>query len=101
MSNGLDAFVNSIEQMILELSPRIIVIDSSRGLKELSDSQGDYRRMLFELAGTLSAFDATVFLVGEYTEEDYRELPEFAIADGIIQFSRNTETTRTSVSCVY
>lgn len=94
ITNGLEGFVHKIEEMILELSPKMIVIDSFRGLKELSKSQGEYRRLLFDLAGTLSAFDTTAFLVGEYTEEDYRELPEFAIADGIIQFSRNSETSK-------
>jgi hypothetical protein len=34
------------------------------------------------VTGQLTAYDTTVFLVGEYTEEHGRQLPEFAIADG-------------------
>jgi circadian clock protein KaiC len=50
--------------------------------------------MLFELTGTLTAFDTTVFLLGEYTNEHAQQLPEFAVADGIVQFMRNPTTTR-------
>lgn len=94
IERGIEGFAQTIEEMILELSPRIIVIDSFRGLKDIANSQSEYRRMLFDMAGILSAFDTTVFLVGEYTELDYMESPEFAIADGIIQFSRKSETNK-------
>jgi circadian clock protein KaiC len=50
--------------------------------------------MLFDLTGMLTSYETTVFLVGEYTEDDAKILPEFAIADGIVQFLRNAASTR-------
>src|SRR6185295_213923 len=42
----------------------------------------------------LAAYDTTVLLVGEYRHDDIAVLPEFAVADGIIELSRNVRGTR-------
>jgi circadian clock protein KaiC len=94
VTGGLTAFKEQIDQSILELSPKIIVVDSFKALRDLTTTPSESRRMLYELAGTLSAFETTVFLVGEYSEEDVHSLPEFAVADGIIQFLRKSASTR-------
>ena len=52
------------------------------------------RRMISEMAGLLSAFATTTFLVGEYREEDVTLYPEFAVADGIVEFARRKHTAR-------
>ena len=41
------------------------------------------RRLIADLAGLLSAYATTTFLVGEYREADVALYPEFAVADGI------------------
>ncbi len=92
--NGINALQKHIKEAILTLAPRIIVIDSFRALHDLAKSPAEMRRMLHELTGLLTAFETTTFLVGEYTEEHSRLMPEFAIADGIIQFFRSTLSTR-------
>ena len=50
--------------------------------------------MVSELAGLLSAYDVTVFLLGEYTADDIQRYPEFAVADSIIQLARQPLGTR-------
>jgi circadian clock protein KaiC len=45
--------------------------------------------MVSALAGALSAYDVTAFLLGEYTQENIEAYPEFAVADSIVQFERN------------
>lgn len=92
--HGIDILYDRVKEAIHTLAPRIIVIDSFRALHDLSESASAMRRMLHNLTGMLSAFETTTFLVGEYTEEHSRVLPEFAIADGIIQFFRSTLSTR-------
>ncbi len=92
--NGIGALLPFIEESILSLSPKIIVIDSFKALHDLAESPQEMRRMLYELTGLLTAFEATVFLLGEYTEEHAQTLPEFAIADGILQFLRSSLSTR-------
>ncbi len=92
--NGIRVLYEFIKESILTLAPRIIVIDSLKALHDLAESQTEMRKMLYEMTGILSAFETTTFLIGEYTEEHLKTLPEFAIADGIVQFLRNPLSTR-------
>ena len=52
------------------------------------------RRLLFELTSLLTAYEATAFLLGDYSDDDEKLLPEFAVVDGIVQFMRNKQSTR-------
>ncbi len=94
VEGGIGALLACVEKAIQATAPKIIVIDSFRALHDLSLSALELRKVLYELTGLLTAFRTTVFLVGEYTEEDARRLPEFAVADGIVQFLRNPLSTR-------
>jgi circadian clock protein KaiC len=87
-SGGIAALVPRIKESVHALGPKIIVIDSFKAIHDLAPSIPAMRNMLYDLSGLLSAYEATTFLVGEYGEEHAAILPEFAVADGIIQFSR-------------
>ncbi|MBU6452883.1 MAG: AAA family ATPase [Cyanobacteria bacterium REEB67] len=92
--SGVGALQKKIYEAIHEISPKIIVIDSFRALHDLIESPKELRQMLHELTSTLTAYETTVFLVGEYTEKQSNLAPEFAIADGIVEFLRNPLSTR-------
>ena len=92
--HGLDVLHVLLSEIIHTLAPKIIVIDSFRALHDLSDSIKQMRTVLHKLTGLLTAFETTVFLLGEYTEEEARLFPEFAVADGILQFMRKLESNR-------
>ena len=92
--DGIGALLPCLEEAIGRLSPAIIVIDSFKALHDLSPSVSEVRRVFYELTGMLTAYETTVFLIGEYTDDDARRLPEFAVADGILQFLRNPLSTR-------
>jgi circadian clock protein KaiC len=94
VEGGFRALLACLEHAIEVSSPKMIVIDSFRALHDLSPSPLELRRVLYELIGLLTAFRTTVFLVGEYTDGDAQRLPEFAVADGIVQFMRNPLSTR-------
>ncbi|HEX6558903.1 MAG TPA: ATPase domain-containing protein, partial [Longimicrobiales bacterium] len=49
---------------------------------------------LVDLAGELGASDTTTFLVGEYSSEQIASYPEFAVADGIVEFARKPLSRR-------
>ena len=87
-SGGIAALVPRIKELVQSIGPKIIVIDSFKAIHDLAPSVSAMRSMLYDLSGLLSAYEATTFLVGEYGEEHAAVLPEFAVADGIIQFSR-------------
>ncbi|MDP2314259.1 MAG: ATPase domain-containing protein [Pseudomonadota bacterium] len=92
--DGIGALLPALEETIRTNSPKIIVIDSFKVLHDLSPSVSEMRRTLFELSGILTAYQTTVFLIGEYSDEDAQRLPEFAVADGIVQMLRNPLSTR-------
>jgi circadian clock protein KaiC len=89
---GPDVLPRRIREIVETLSPKIIVIDSFKAIHDLTTSMSDMRRMASELAGLLSAFETTTFLVGEYRSDDVASYPEFAIADGILEFARQKKS---------
>lgn len=91
---GIEALQGVLKEAIRTIGPKLIVIDSFKALHDLSPSVADMRRMLYEVTSMLAAYETTVFLVGEYSEEHSRGQPEFAIADGIVQFLRQEKSSR-------
>jgi circadian clock protein KaiC len=88
-AEGPAILVPRLLDMIKRLSPAIIVVDSFKAVHDLADSTQEMRRMVSALAGVLSAYDVTTFLLGEYTQDNVESYPEFAVADSIVQFERN------------
>lgn len=91
---GLSMLVPRIKEIITTQKPKIIVIDSFKAIHDLSDSVPEMRRMLYEMAGLLTAFDTTAFFVGEYSADQVAMYPEFAVADGMIELARSKLGTR-------
>ena len=92
--DGPSALVPWVTELIKNSSPKLIVIDSFRAIHDLATSVPDTRRMVSDLAGLFSAYDATVLLLGEYNAEDIQRYPEFAVSDSIIQLARQPLGTR-------
>jgi circadian clock protein KaiC len=93
LEEGITALVSRLREAIKEFSPGLIVVDSFKALHDLSPSAAETRRFVSELAGLVTAYDTTTFLVGEYAEEEITRFPEFAVADGIIEFARRKRAT--------
>ncbi len=91
---GISVLQGVLKRAIKTIGPKLIVIDSFKALHDLSPSIADMRRMLYEVTSMLAAYETTVFLVGEYGEEHSRGQPEFAVADGIVQFLRQEKSSR-------
>jgi circadian clock protein KaiC len=91
---GPDAVIDRLKTAIREIGPKIIVIDSFKAIQDLTETPSRMRRFTSELGGLLGAYDTTTFLVGEYSIEDVPRSPEFAVADGIIEFSRRATAAR-------
>ena len=93
-ANGIGIVVPKLKHAIKTLSPKIIVIDSFKAIHDLAKSSHEMRLMMHELGGLLSAYNTTVFLVGEYRHEDIATFPEFAVVDGILELARNIHGPR-------
>lgn len=88
-AHGVAALLPRIKEAITTLRPKIIVIDSFKAIHDLSTSVPEMRRMLYELAGLLTAYETTAFLVGEYSSDQISTFPEFAVADSMVALARN------------
>jgi len=85
IDRGPSAVVERMRGVIKEYRPKMIVIDSFKPVHDLADTLPELRRIVFEFAGLLSAYDTTTFLIGEYNSEHRTHAPEFTIADSIVE----------------
>jgi circadian clock protein KaiC len=77
-----------MQELLTLYRPKMIVVDSFKALADLLPDRRAWRRTLDAIAGLLTAYDTTTFLVGEYTAAMMSDLPEFAVADGIVDLTR-------------
>jgi circadian clock protein KaiC len=94
VADGVRMVVPRIREAISRDQPKIIAIDSFKAIHDLDVPMHEMRRMLFDFAALLTAYETTAFLVGEYGPADVPRFPEFAIADGIIELARNQTSSR-------
>jgi circadian clock protein KaiC len=93
-NEGVAGLIPRVREAIQTAAPSLIIIDSFKAIHDLSTSVAEMRRLIADLAGLLSAYATTTFLVGEYREADVALYPEFAVADGILEFARHKQSTR-------
>jgi len=100
LKNDLAAVLAEIIKQVEELSPGIVVVDSFRTVVRKAQSAvagsaggGDVELQAFvqNLALHLTSWQATTFLIGEYTEGELRDNPVFTVADGLFWLSQVTE----------
>ncbi len=87
-TRGLDEASAQIMAHVRKLKPAIVVIDSFKIFQELASSDEQFRKFGYELAVNLMAYEATVFLLGEYGPDDYEKNPLFSIVDGLWTLSQ-------------
>lgn len=91
----LDAVLAEITSQVEAASPSVVVVDSFRSVlrKSLAAGDGEVELQSFiqRLAMLLTSFQATTFLIGEYTENEMRDNPVFTVADGIFTLSQVVE----------
>lgn len=81
---GLSDVLAKLVELLRELRPALMVIDSFKALRAYAPDDGAFRRFLHGLAGHLAATQTTSFWVGEYDSAEATEAPEFAVADAIV-----------------
>jgi circadian clock protein KaiC len=85
-----------IRDKVEEVNPRLLCIDSFKGLADLAENRFLFRRFVHDLSVLLSVYECTAFLVGEYDPKGIRTEPEFAIADGVISLDIHIEEALSS-----
>jgi circadian clock protein KaiC len=84
-NDGLAGVASKIAAVLRERRPGLVVIDSFKALQEFADDRAVFRRFLNELSRRLGAFPAASLWVGEYEGSDAGSMPEFAMADAIVE----------------
>jgi len=85
---GMEHITGEIARSALEQRPSVVVIDSIKALREVA-TDIQFRRVVFDLASRVAHSKAILLLVGEYTEDEVRTEPEFAVGDGIIYMAND------------
>ena len=91
---GIDKLPQIITDLIVKYKPGLIFIDSFKSLNELLQSMMERRTVIYDLASVLTAYRCTSFLIGEYSEVMTTDLPEFAIADVVLNLSKYSTNVR-------
>jgi circadian clock protein KaiC len=88
------SMVDFVAGLIQEHRPSVVVIDSFKAMMELAPDARHWRTTVFDLASLLAAYNVTTLWVGEYAHDVVARLPEFAVADGIIELRRSQSGSR-------
>jgi circadian clock protein KaiC len=86
--SGVDQLPELVTNLLMDHRPRFVFIDSFKALTELMLTAQQRRTVIYDLASVLSSYQCTSFLIGEYAQETMTELPEFAIADVVLQLMK-------------
>ncbi len=84
LTRGLAATLEAITKEVESSHPSIVVVDSFRTvLRKAQDSETEVQGFVQQLGMLLTSWEATTFLIGEYTESELRDNPVFTVADGL------------------
>jgi circadian clock protein KaiC len=87
IDGGLKAVLAEISKQVDELNPGIVVVDSFRSVirtKEEGQHELEVQGFMQQLAVLLTTYEATTFLIGEYSESELQNNPIFTVADGLL-----------------
>jgi len=93
LEGGMGKVLEAIEHELETTSPGIVVVDSFRAMVDHADQRsGDLTVIHFmqRLALLLTAYEATTFLIGEYSDGE-RDDSVFTVADGLLWMSQAIE----------
>jgi circadian clock protein KaiC len=95
LEQGLTAVLDSIVRQVEAFTPGFVVVDSFRSVMRANGQAADRALELQDfvqrLALHLTAWEATTFLIGEFTEPEAQDHPVFTVADSLIALSQKTE----------
>ena len=90
-------FSQVLEHIVQEVrasSPRLVFVDSFRSVVQAGRADGraleSLQQFIQQLGLQMTSWQATTFLIGEYTEPEAELSPIFTVADGIIWMSQMT-----------
>ncbi len=94
LEQDLEEVLAQIVREVEAVNPVVVVVDSFRTVvRKAAGGTGEPELQAFvqRLALHLTSWQATTFLIGEYTEGEIRDNPVFTVADGLFWMSQQVE----------
>ncbi len=94
LEKDLGAVLEEIMKEVKAVKPSMVVVDSFRTVVRKAmgtDGETALQSFIQRLALFLTSWQATTFLIGEYTEGELRDNPVFTVADGLFWLTQNAE----------
>lgn len=95
LEKDLDGVLEAITSEVQAANAGIVVVDSFRTVVRKATTKGNHeielQSFVQRLALFLTSWQATTFLVGEYSDIEMRDNPIFTVADGLIWLSQVAE----------
>jgi len=95
LENDLGVVLERIKAEVEASAPGLVFVDSFRTLIRKSQSvpasEMELQGFVQRLALYLTSWQATTFLIGEYTEGEMRDNPVFTVADGLFWLTQSVE----------
>lgn len=95
LEGDLDAVLAEIVREVEARRPAMVFVDSFRTVIRKAQAgpplEMELQAFVQRLALQLTSWEATTFLIGEYTEGEIRDNPVFTVADGLFWLSQNVE----------
>jgi circadian clock protein KaiC len=89
-----DRVLERIAQEVRDFSPRLVFVDSFRSVVQAGRAEGgkssSLQHFIQQLGLQMTSWQATTFLIGEYTTPEAELSPIFTVADGIFWISQLT-----------
>ena len=94
ISQGLQGVLTEITKQVQAITPGIVVVDSFRTVLRRGhrdDHEIEVQSFVQELALLLTSWEATTFLIGEYSEAELADNPVFTVSDGLFWLYQQVE----------
>jgi circadian clock protein KaiC len=95
LSKKFSEILADISTQVEALNPSIVIVDSFRSIsRKTLDSNGhemDTQAFVQHLSVLLTSWQATTFLIGEYTDDEMQGNPIFTVCDGLVVLTQNVE----------
>jgi circadian clock protein KaiC len=94
VKNGLQGVLKEISKQVQATNAGIVVVDSFRTVlrrEHKGDREVEVQTFVQELALLLTSWEATTFLIGEYSEAELADNPVFTVSDGLFWLFQQVE----------
>ncbi len=94
LNQDLEAVLAAIVREVEAASPGLVVVDSFRTVVRKAaggTGEADLQGFVQRLALHLTSWQATTFMIGEYSEVEARDNPVFTVADGVFWLYQQVE----------